>query len=141
MVHKTWDGGKDQNCSQDYKTFPLLTTSKSVIINDSQGAKKTCISVIGDHPGFDSDRWQIFEKVSSPCPASSPIPVTIRREYITGNAKINQLDLINPIYISRFATVDNDKCEPSRNFVKLRQGSGEDRQGMALKAKGLNSLH
>ena len=34
MVHKTWDGAKDQNCSQDYKTFPLLTTSKSVIIND-----------------------------------------------------------------------------------------------------------
>ena len=76
MVHKTWDGGKDQNCSQDYKTFPLLTTSKSVIINDSHGARKTCISVIGDHPSFDSDRWQIFEKVS--IPASSPIPVTIR---------------------------------------------------------------
>ena len=90
MVHKTWDGGKDQNCSQDYKTFPLLTTSKSVIINDSHGAKKTCISVIGDHHGFDLDRRQIFETVSSP--ASSPILITIRREYMTGYAKINQLD-------------------------------------------------
>ena len=90
MVHKTWDGAKDQNCSQDYKTFPLLTTSKSVIINDSHGAKKTCISVIGDHHGFDLDRRQIFETVSSP--ASSPILITIRREYMTGYAKINQLD-------------------------------------------------
>ena len=26
MVHKTWDDGKEQNCCQDYKTFPLLTT-------------------------------------------------------------------------------------------------------------------
>ena len=34
MVHKTWDDGKEQNCCQDYKTFPLLTTSKSVIIKD-----------------------------------------------------------------------------------------------------------
>ena len=85
--------------------------------------------------GFDSDPWQIFEKVSSP--ASSP--VMIRRKYITGNAKINKLDLINPIYISRFATVDNDKCKQSRNFVKLRQGSGKDRHGMALKAKGLKA--
>ena len=42
---------------------------------------------------------------------SSPIPVTIRREYITGNAKINQRDLINPIYNPRFATVNNDKCK------------------------------
>ena len=32
--------------------FPLLTTSKSVIIKDPHGAKKTCISIIGDHPGF-----------------------------------------------------------------------------------------
>ena len=47
MVHKTWDDGKEQNCCQDYKTFPLLTTitSKSVIINDSHGAKKTCICI------------------------------------------------------------------------------------------------
>ena len=37
---------------EDYKTFPLLTTSKSVTIKDPHGAKKTCISVIGDHPGF-----------------------------------------------------------------------------------------
>ena len=83
-ANKTWDGWKDQNCSQDYKSFPLLTTIKSVIINDSHWAKKTCISVIGDHPGFDSDGdtdqckrfqtqtkskldlcmwWQILEKV------------------------------------------------------------------------------
>ena len=31
MVHKTWDDGKEQNCCQDYKTFPLLTTSKNSI--------------------------------------------------------------------------------------------------------------
>ena len=30
----------------------LLTTSKSVMIKDSHGAKKAYISVIGDHPGF-----------------------------------------------------------------------------------------
>ena len=47
-------------------------------------------SVIGDHHGFDLDRRQIFETVSSP--ASSPILITIRREYMTGYAKINQLD-------------------------------------------------
>ena len=29
--------------------------SKSVMINDSHGAKKICILVIGDHPGFDFD--------------------------------------------------------------------------------------
>ena len=39
MVHKTWDDGKEQNCCQDYK--PLLTNSKSVIIKDPHGAKKT----------------------------------------------------------------------------------------------------
>ena len=49
--------------------------------------------------------------------ASSPSLVTIRREYIiTGNAKLNQLDLINPICISPFATVDNDKCKSSSNL-------------------------
>ena len=46
--------------------------------------------------------------------ASSPSPVTIRREYTTGNAKINQLDLINLIYISRFATVDNDNVKQDK---------------------------
>ena len=46
MVHKTWDDGEEQNCCQDYKTIPLLTTSKSVIIKDPHGAKKTCISYI-----------------------------------------------------------------------------------------------
>ena len=29
MVHKTLDDGEEQNCYQDYKTYPLLTTSKS----------------------------------------------------------------------------------------------------------------
>ena len=80
LVSKEWytEHGMVEKTKIVLRTFPLLTTSKSVIINDSHGAKKTCISVIiGDHPGFDSDRWQIFEKVSSP--ASSPIPVTIRR--------------------------------------------------------------
>ena len=41
MVHKTWDDGEEQNCCQDYKTFPLLTTSKSVIIKEAHGAKET----------------------------------------------------------------------------------------------------
>ena len=59
--------------------------------------------------------WQIFEKVFQT--ASSPSLVTIRREYIiTGNAKLNQLDLINPICISPFAMVDNDKCKSSSNL-------------------------
>ena len=54
--------------------------------------------------------------------AFKQVPVTIRRKYITGNVKINQLDLINPIYIyfsSRYATVDNDiGC--ARGCVYLR---------------------
>ena len=58
MVHKTWDDGKEQNCCQDYKTFPLLTTSKSVIIKDPHWAKKICMSVIGDHPGFRPKNWR-----------------------------------------------------------------------------------
>ena len=52
MVHKTWDGGKDQNCSQDYKSFLLLTTSKSVIINEASEE-----NLIIDHPGFRPKNW------------------------------------------------------------------------------------
>ena len=58
MVNKTWDDGEEQNCCQVYKTFPLLTISKSVIIEDPHGAKKTCLSVIGDHPGFRRKNWK-----------------------------------------------------------------------------------
>ena len=31
------------------------------------------------------------------------------------------------------------KCELHNVFVKLRRGSGKDRQGMAVKAKGLKA--
>ena len=110
MVHKTWDDGKEQNCCQDYKTIPLLTTSKSVIIKDPHRAKKKLvyqsleIILDSDRKTEDTDQckcfqtkldicmwWQTFEKVFQT--ASSPSLVTIRIEYITGNAKINQLDL------------------------------------------------
>ena len=37
---KQWDDREEQNCWQDYKTFPLLTTGKSVIIEDPHGVKK-----------------------------------------------------------------------------------------------------
>ena len=32
-----------------------------------------------------------------------------------------------------------NRLESPRNFVKLRRGSGKDRQGMAVKAKGLKA--
>ena len=53
MVNKTWDDGKEQNCCQDYKTFPLLTTSKSVIINEASEE-----NLIIDHPGFRPKNWR-----------------------------------------------------------------------------------
>ena len=46
--------------------------------------------------------------------------------------------------VSKFLVLQNFKgcqlwVQLSQNFVKLRQGSGKERQGMALKAKSLKA--
>ena len=50
------------------------------------------------------------------------------------------LDVGIEIYCDRSrGNFHNFPLAPSLDFVKLRQGSGKDRQGMAVKAKGLKA--
>ena len=53
-----------------------------------------------------------------------------------------QVDVMNQM-VDSFISDNNERNEEFNNqvnkIVKLRQGSGKDRQGMAVKAKGLKA--
>ena len=105
MVHKTLDDGEEQNCYQNYKTFPLLTTSKSVINKNPHPRSKENLYI-----SHWRSSWIPTEKLKTRTNVSAFKPswthvcdgrhlrncskqrqaqlVTIRVEYITGNAKI-----------------------------------------------------
>ena len=112
MVHKTWDDGKEQNCCQDYKTFPLLTTSKSIIINYSHGVKKTCIW---------RSSWIPTKKLNTRTNVSAFIlSWTLDIMYVMADIQESVPNSVKPIPCHDKNRIHNGKCEDqSTGFIFL----------------------